>query len=59
MHKFVPNISFGQLLDTSSENFIFLKIFDSEFLYIEVWLTDQNFNPLEIEGKINIALVKV
>ena len=59
MHKFVPNISFGQLLDTSSENFIFLKIFDSEFLYIEVWLTDQNSNPLEIEGKINIALVKV
>ena len=59
MHKFVPNISFGQLLDISSENFIFLKIFDSEFLHIEVWLTDQNSNPLEIKGKINIALVKM
>ena len=59
MHKFVPNISFDQLLGISSENFLFLKIFDSEFLHIEVWLTDQNSNPLEIEGKINIALVKV
>ena len=59
MHKFVPNISFGQLLGISSEKFLFLKIFDSEFLHIEVWLTDQNSNPLEIEGKINIALVKV
>ena len=27
---FVPNKSFGQLLDISPKNFIFLKIFDSE-----------------------------
>ena len=40
-----------QLLDISSKNFIFLKTFDSEFLYIEVWFTDQNFKPLEIENK--------
>ena len=41
----------------SPKNFIFLKTFDSEFSYIEVWFTDQNPNPLEIEDKINITLV--
>ena len=48
---------FGQLLDISHKNFIILKIFDSEFLYIEVWYTDQNSSPLEIEEKMNIILV--
>ena len=34
------NKSFGQLLDISPKNFIFLKTLKSEFLYIEVLLTD-------------------
>ena len=34
-NSFVPNKSFGKLLDISPENFIFLKTFDSEFSYIE------------------------
>ena len=46
--KFVRNKSFGQLLDISPENLIFLKTFDSEFSYIELWFTDQNSNPLEL-----------
>ena len=57
LYTFVPNKSFGQLLDTSSKSLIFLKIFDSEFSYIEVWFTDQNSNLLEIEDKLNINLV--
>ena len=36
LYTFVPNKSFGQLLDISPENFIFLKTFDSEFLHIDV-----------------------
>ena len=48
---------FGQLFDISSKKFIFLKTLDSEFLYIEVWFTDQNSNHLGIEDKINITLV--
>ena len=32
LYKFVPNRLFGQLLDISPENFIFLKTFDSEFV---------------------------
>ena len=51
LYTFVLNKSFGQLLDFSPENLIFLKTFDSEFSYIEVWLTDQNSDPLEIEDK--------
>ena len=45
LHQFVPNKSFGQLLDILPEN-IFLKTFDPEIQYA---------NPLEIENKINIA----
>ena len=37
--------------------FIFLETFDSEFSYIQLWFTDQNSKPLEIEDKINITLV--
>ena len=48
LYTFVPNSSFNQLLDILPEDFIFLKTFDSEFLYIEVWFTDQNSNSLEI-----------
>ena len=57
LYTFVPNKSFVQLLDISPENFLFLKTFDLEFSYIEVWFTDQNSNPLEIEDKIRINLI--
>ena len=40
-----PNKSFGELLDISPETFIFLKTFDSEFMYL--WYIDQNYNPIE------------
>ena len=57
LYTFVPNKSFGQLLDISPKNFIFLKTFNSECSYIEVWFADQNSKPLEIEDKTNITLV--
>ena len=40
-----------------TKKIIFLKTFNSEFSYTEVWLTDQNSKLLEIEVKINITLV--
>ena len=52
LYTFVPNKTFGQLLDISPKNYVFLKTFDSEFSYIQVWFTDQNSVPLEIEDKI-------
>ena len=57
LYTFAPNKSFGQLLDISPKCFIFLKTFDSKFSYIDVWFTNQNSKPLEMEDKINIILV--
>ena len=57
LYAFVPNKSFGQLLDASPKRLIFLKTFNSELSFIEVWFTDQNSKPLEIEDKININFV--
>ena len=36
---------------------MFLKTFNSEFSYAEVWFTGQNTKLLEIEDEINITLV--
>ena len=34
LYTFITNKSFGQLIDISPKNFIFLKIFNSDFSYI-------------------------
>ena len=57
VYTFVPSKSFGQLFDISPKNFIFLKTFNSECSYIEVWFIVQNYKLLEIEYRISIALV--
>ena len=57
LYTFAPNKSFREMLNISRKNFIFLKTFDLEFSYIEVWVTDQNSRFFEIEDKINITLV--
>ena len=57
LYNFVPNKSFGSLLDISPSNHIFLKTFNSEYDEIDVWFTDQNSQPLEIEDRINLTMV--
>ena len=57
LYTFVPNKPFGSLLEISPTNHIFLKTFNSEFQDIEVWYTDQNSQPLEIEDRMNLTLV--
>ena len=57
VYTFVPNKPFGSLLDISPTNHIFLKTFNSEYNEIDVWFTDQNSRPLEIEGRINLTMV--
>ena len=57
MYTFVPNKSFGSLLGISPTNHIFLKTFNSEYDEIIVWFNDQNSQPLEIEGRINLTMV--
>ena len=57
LFTFVLNKSFGQLLNISTKNFIFWKMINSEFSYIEAWFTDQNSKPLGIENKVKNTLV--
>ena len=48
LYTFVPNKSFGQLLEISPQNFIFIKTSDSEFSYNEVRFTDEHSKALEM-----------
>ena len=56
LYTFVPNKPFSSLIKTSPPNYIFLKIFNSEFQEIKIWFTDQNSRPFE-EDKINLTLI--
>ena len=57
MFTFVPNKSFGSLLEISPTNQVSLKTFNSESQEVKVWFTDQTSKPLELEAKINITLI--
>ena len=57
LYTFVPNKTFGNLLEISPSNHVFLKTFNSEFQEIKIWFTDQKSMPLEVEDKINITLI--
>ena len=57
LYTFIPNKPFGSLIEISPANHIFLKTFNSEFQDIQVWFTDQNSQPFEIEDRINLTLV--
>ena len=57
LYTFVPNKSFGSLLEISPINHVFLKTFNSEFQEIKIWFTDQTSTPLEVEDKINVTLI--
>ena len=48
---------FGNLLEISPTNHVFLKTFNSEFQEVKIWLTDQTSKPLEVEDKINLTLI--
>ena len=57
LFTFVPNKTFGSLLEISPTNQVFLKTFNSEFQEVKIWFTDQTSKPLELEDKINITLI--
>ena len=57
LYTFVPNKTFGSLLEISPTNHVFLKTFNSEFQEFKIWFTDQTSKPLEVEDKINITLI--
>ena len=48
LFTFVPDIKFGQLITIAPHSLIILKTSNAEFLFVEIWFTDQNNRPLEI-----------
>ena len=54
---FVPTKQYGQLISISPKSLIFLKTMNTGFSEIEIWLTDQNNNALEIEDNLKISLI--
>ena len=57
LYGFIPNKTFGSLLEISPTNHVFLKTFNSEFQEIKIWFTNQRSAPLELEYKINVTLI--
>ena len=57
LFTFVPNKQFGQLITITPHSLTMLKTTNAEFSFIEIWFTDQNNRPLEIEDKVNITLL--
>ena len=45
LYTFVPNKTFGSLLEFSPANHVFLKTFNSEFQEINIWFIDQTSKP--------------
>ena len=57
LYTFVPDKTFGSLLEISPTNHIFLKTFNSEFQEIKIWFTDETSKPLEVEDRINVSFI--
>ena len=53
----MPNKQFGQLINISLHSLTMLSTTNTEFSSIEVWFTDQNSKPLEIEDNVNLTLI--
>ena len=57
LFTFIPNKQFGQLITISPHLLTILKTTNAEFQSIQLWFTDQNNRPLEIEDSVNITLI--
>ena len=57
LFTFAPHKQFGQLITIAPHSLTMLKTNNAEFQFIEVWFTDQNNRPLEIEDNVKITLI--
>ena len=53
----VPNKQFGQLINISPHSLTMMNTANAEFSSVEVWLTDQVSEALEIEDNVNLTLI--
>ena len=54
LFTFALNKQFGQLITITPHSLTMLKTTNAEFSFTEIWFTDQNNRPLEIEDNVNI-----
>ena len=57
LFTFVPNKQLGQLINIAPHSLTIISTTNTEFSSIEVWFTDQNSKPLEIENNVNLILI--
>ena len=57
LFTFVTNEQFGKLINIAPNSLIMLSTTNAEFSSIEVWFTDENSEPLEIEDNVNMTLI--
>ena len=57
LFSLVSNEQFNQLITVTPHSPTMLKTTNAEFSFIEIWFTDQNNRPLEIEDNVNIKLI--
>ena len=57
LFTFVPYKQFRQLITILPHLLAIPKTTNSEAPFIQVWFTDQNNRPLEIEDRVNITLI--
>ena len=57
LYTFTPNKSFAYLLSVEPSNLVFLKTYNTEFDETIIIFIDENGKPLEIEDKVNLALL--
>ena len=57
LFTFVPNKQFRQLITISPHLLTMLKTTNEEFQSVQLWFTDQNNRPLEIEDSVNVTLI--
>ena len=53
----MPNKRFEQLINRSPHSLTMLNTKNTEFSPIEVWFTDQNSEPIEIKGNVDMTLI--
>ena len=47
----------AQLINIAPHSLTMLSTTNTKFSFIEVWFTDQNSGPLEIEDNVNVTLI--
>ena len=57
LFTFVPNKQLGQLINIVAHSLTMLSTANTEFSFTEVWFTDQNSKPFEIEDNDNLTVI--